>query len=178
MFLSWKLHGIISYHQILTRKHFPIVWNLLLEKIWRKTWILPWSLHFMQNLFFGLWSKFKSWLRLLCVNIDYTLWIQLDTQIFNAKINDFKCLKYNWGYVLWGGKLLTVMSIYLCILDIHKVLEKSVLRQNPGVYSRMSIAHQPGCRPKRLWLSIGMVLLYQILFYGVAWDYKGNHKSK
>ena len=106
MFLSWKLHGIISYHQILTRKHFPIVWNLLLEKIWRKTWILPWSLHFMQNLFFGLWSKFKSWLRLLCVNIDYTLWIQLDTQIFNAKINDFKCLKYNWGYVLWGGKLL------------------------------------------------------------------------
>ena len=111
MFLSWKLHGIISYHQILTRKHFPIVWNLLLEKIWRKTWILPWYLHFMQNLFFGLWSKFKSWLRLPCVNIDYTLWIQLDTQIYNAKINDFICWRYILGFVLWGGEVLSSSTV-------------------------------------------------------------------
>ena len=60
----------------------------------------------MQKWFIVLWSNFKSWLRLPCVNIDYTLWIQLDTYIFNAKINDFTCLRYIWGFVLCGGKLL------------------------------------------------------------------------
>ena len=60
----------------------------------------------MQNWFIVLWSNFKSWLRLPCVNIDYTLWIQLDTQIYNAKINDFTCWRYILGFVLWGGEVL------------------------------------------------------------------------
>lgn len=74
---------------------------------------MPWSLHFMQNWFIVLWSNFKSWLRLPCVNIDYTLWIQLDTQIYNAKINDFTCWRYILGYVLWGGELLIFIDSQL-----------------------------------------------------------------
>ena len=64
----------------------------------------------MQNWFIVHWSNFKSWLRLPCVNIDYTLWIQLERQIYNAKINDFTCWRYILGYVLWGGELLKYVS--------------------------------------------------------------------
>ena len=60
----------------------------------------------MQNWFIVHWSNFKSWLRLPCVNIDYTLWIQLERQIYNAKINDFTCWRYILGFVPWGGELL------------------------------------------------------------------------
>ena len=76
---------------------------------------MPWSLHFMQNWFIVHWSNFKSWLRLPCVNIDYTLWIQLERQIYNAKINDFTCWRYILGYVLWGGELLICYIIAVLV---------------------------------------------------------------
>ena len=125
---------------------------------------MPWSLHFMQNWFIVLWSNFKSWLRLPCVNIDYTLWIQLERQIYNAKINDFTCWRYILGYVLWGGELLGHLNMKLGRLSTKKISN----RGSGGIYVASEIA---------IFCEVPLLLQKAPINYLHSW-FENSHQTK